>query len=116
MKIAEDTAAAATSDVPYAKERVAMMLTILKRFMVQAGASGKYLYNAPSTRIVNIYFSCNKRSGSYKVRCQKSTYLLKGNHCDLVIQLLIGRQKGPKSDFQSEFSISRIFRTFLSLF
>ena len=42
MKIAEDTAAAATSDVPYAKERVAMMLTILKRFMVQAGASGKY--------------------------------------------------------------------------
>ena len=43
LKIAEDTAAAATSDVPYAKERVAMMLTILKRFMVQAGASGKYL-------------------------------------------------------------------------
>ena len=42
LKIAEDTAAAATSDVPYAKERVAMMLTILKRFMVQAGASGKY--------------------------------------------------------------------------
>ena len=45
LKIAEDTAAAATSDVPYAKERVAMMLTILKRFMVQAGASGKYHNN-----------------------------------------------------------------------
>ena len=56
MQIAEDTAAAATSDVPYAKERVAMMLTILKRFMVQAGASGKYLYNTPSNRIVNTIY------------------------------------------------------------
>ena len=39
LQIAEETAA--TSDVPHVKERVAMMFTILKRFMVKTGASGK---------------------------------------------------------------------------
>ena len=46
FQIAKETAeASTTNDVPYFKERMAMMFTILKRFMVQSGASGKYLYN-----------------------------------------------------------------------
>ena len=43
FQIAKETAeASTTNDVPYFKERMAMMFTILKRFMVQSGASGKY--------------------------------------------------------------------------
>ena len=41
MKIAEETTLSSTNDVPYVKERVAMMCSILKRFMVQSGAKGK---------------------------------------------------------------------------
>lgn len=41
LKIAEETTAAATNDVPYVKERVAMMSSILRRFMVQAGAKDR---------------------------------------------------------------------------
>ncbi len=38
LKVAEETTAAASNDVPYVKERVAMMSSILRRFMVVAGA------------------------------------------------------------------------------
>ena len=41
MKISEEAIMSGANDVPYVKERVAMMCSILKRFMVQSGAKSK---------------------------------------------------------------------------
>ena len=68
-----------------------------------------------SNNLAKIYFLSNTLHclGPKKLDFWPKINLLKENHRSLWFQLLTVCQKGPKSYFQSDFSMSRIIRIFL---